>query len=526
MRNHINILLLVITLSPSLLLAAGSMRIEVEVYNGPLSKELAIQQEELRASIEIAKSNLALLVREVHLSQCSLGCFGSLTHKEYPVSHDDAYHTCNTFSEADDNIVYERIKNLVKLKNPGINDEHIKNISKHIFPETTAKQYQYMLPPKRKRGGEYHIPIKHEDSLRQVCPVLTDIKLNMTDLLSYIFAQGEEPLPESTDYTLNQKKYALYAGRIGKLLAEGAEHWSTTQIAILLQSTRARINVSRAVINAAELGNEISARADAIYKQLAGGINHGTLLRQELSTSAYLRDAEGTDYLNIVDWLNAYPKRNTIVNPQNFGIESNRGRTSQWKAVDRTRMIERLITDSNWSKINTVFAQGKGDVNMAFIKDDVGNWNLKSYDNDPSKLLKAYTDFGSKLLVKAAKLATGASSLDTLAKNAQLAQQVNSNANGVTFGTGDNGQTSGIAAALNTSLAKRLTTIAINHKREMQRLADNLNIEGADENDINGDTRRATSATLENIRETLITYAGLLEGVQAGAVAQQDSPEK
>jgi hypothetical protein len=42
---------------------------------------------------------------------------------------------------------------------------------------------------------------------------------------------------------------------------------------------------------------------------------------------------------------------------------------------------------------------------MALIKDDVGNWNLKSFDNDPEQLLRAYTDFAKVAIKKAAEIA-------------------------------------------------------------------------------------------------------------------------
>ncbi len=42
---------------------------------------------------------------------------------------------------------------------------------------------------------------------------------------------------------------------------------------------------------------------------------------------------------------------------------------------------------------------------MAFIKDDVGNWSLKSFDNDPENLLKAYTNFSIETIKKAAEIA-------------------------------------------------------------------------------------------------------------------------
>ena len=44
---------------------------------------------------------------------------------------------------------------------------------------------------------------------------------------------------------------------------------------------------------------------------------------------------------------------------------------------------------------------------MALIKDDIGNWNLKSFDSDPSKLLDAYKNAGLAAISAAAGLASG-----------------------------------------------------------------------------------------------------------------------
>ncbi|MFZ1673383.1 MAG: hypothetical protein WAT82_08430, partial [Nitrospira sp.] len=58
---------------------------------------------------------------------------------------------------------------------------------------------------------------------------------------------------------------------------------------------------------------------------------------------------------------------------------------------ERIKIVDRLYADHFWSKINTVYASGRGKAQMAFIKDETGNWNLKSFDNDPTELLDAYT---------------------------------------------------------------------------------------------------------------------------------------
>ncbi len=50
---------------------------------------------------------------------------------------------------------------------------------------------------------------------------------------------------------------------------------------------------------------------------------------------------------------------------------------------------------------------------MAFIKDEIGNWNLKSFSNDPGKLLAAYRSAADATLKSAARLAASAASGNT-----------------------------------------------------------------------------------------------------------------
>jgi hypothetical protein len=51
-----------------------------------------------------------------------------------------------------------------------------------------------------------------------------------------------------------------------------------------------------------------------------------------------------------------------------------------------------LFASRYWTKVNEVFASGQGEVRMALIKDDIGNWSLKSFDNNPEELLGAYRE--------------------------------------------------------------------------------------------------------------------------------------
>ena len=112
--------------------------------------------------------------------------------------------------------------------------------------------------------------------------------------------------------------------------------------------------------------------------------------------SVYLRNSSETDFLNLYVWNKASSPR-----------LCEGGCTLDDATKQSTRVVERLFADNNWSKVNTVFASGQGKVRMAFIKDDIGNWNLKGFDNDPEELLKAYKDAGVAAIKAVGDIASG-----------------------------------------------------------------------------------------------------------------------
>jgi hypothetical protein len=96
-------------------------------------------------------------------------------------------------------------------------------------------------------------------------------------------------------------------------------------------------------------------------------------------------------------------------------------------------MAQRLTADSYWQKVNEVYASGQGDVAMAFVKDELGNWDLKSFSNDPGKLLASYRNVTNAALKTAADLVQSAGTgsagkaverLGRAAKAAALANQL------------------------------------------------------------------------------------------------------
>lgn len=451
---------LVMALSACSTLDTGSMRIDVEVYNGPLSKTLEVQQAELLGTLAVTQETMALLIREFHLSQCRLGCYGKKWRKGN-AALDDASTLCNV--EQAEHIHAPDVLHgtLAKLKkstaftreNSSLDRLEIEN----LFPEHLLRQYPQMFPlikrykwldflplkdyPQEK-GGK--IPTQKEDFLHRVCPVLGDVKHNLLASLNYSFVplennqigKAERNTLLDCQSKLDKQAKAIRnasetgqnppdlidAGalecvtkiaKFGKILREGAEHWATTQMAIMPRSKRTRIVVARASITAAEMGNELVARADAIMHQY-----YGKKRTDLLKNSLYLRDSEATDYLNLVDWLDAYPRRE-----------------AKWKPADRTRMIERLVTDANWSKVNTAYTHGRGKASMVFVKDNIGNWNLKSYKNDPGELLAGYRDAGTTVLDTAVRLAEKSTSVGQLSSALAGVTQSSQVANQLILGT-------------------------------------------------------------------------------------------
>lgn len=143
-----------------------------------------------------------------------------------------------------------------------------------------------------------------------------------------------------------------------------------------------------------EYSNQISSRTDSLLKQLEG------IDRHELPLSAYLRDSKPTDFLNLYTWnrAGAFPIFEEILKNPFHALSSD-------ETTDRVRVVERLFADYNWSNINTAYASGQGEVSMAFVKDDIGNWSLKTFSSDPTEVVQAYAQLTGKAIQKAIDLA-------------------------------------------------------------------------------------------------------------------------
>jgi len=312
---------------------AGSMRVDVEVYKGPLSKDPNIQLGEMIG-----------LIKEVRT----------------------AFTDYNSFLRAGAREVRDCYA-------PVVNTQH----GPRLGPITG--QPRDLTKPE---------PGAPKDTLDKFCLWLAaldhDSRLLADDggiLGSMLSAPADverlRTMPDELRKTLTR------VSEVSIRLKVKAAGWAVAVASAMPDSYTVRIATSNFMTTAAEYANQLSSHADALLQQMAGSD------RRELPMSVLLRDTTPTQFLNTYVWNRAAAPALTIDQ-----IYSPTTAFSTEETRDRVRVIERLYADHHWTRINTAFATGQGDTSMAFIKDDIGNWNLKSFSNDPSDLLRSYRNLG------------------------------------------------------------------------------------------------------------------------------------
>jgi len=187
---------------------------------------------------------------------------------------------------------------------------------------------------------------------------------------------------------------------------------------------------------------------------------------------SHLRETEPTDFVQLYNWLGASTDAFRYNLPE-FLL------TGMWPTSvgDRVKIVNRLFVDHFWSRINTVYASGKGEVGMAFVKDDLGNWNLKNFDNAPGQLLDAYMSLSTTLVKKAIETAAAAQTggatkaLEVVAGFVQQAQAVQQSMQSSTSMESD---ARARLKALEDKTAIELNTLANQREQEEQELRKKL----------------------------------------------------
>ena len=367
----------------SILDASASMRVEVEVYKGPLSKEISVQFAELEAITEDSKRALEILHANMTVSAVRLGC--AFTSRAGSCTPPEGKAECTPTDGIDNQP--EQVTKSIKCNKKA---RKCKKITDLLYDSITIQRPSNLVTYKVSVPKQKDIPDK---DLFNFCNTLGQLLIDVRELNAkfpgnsgnFEFCSKEASIinESSRANCLDElKKFSRY----GSHLEQRASYWAAENVATMPDSTRLRIEMANFAQFVKDYGNKIIARSDALVKQLAGAKGVG-ITRQQLANSVFLRDSSPTAYLNLYQWNKAAVSRN-IATPE-----------------DRTRMVEQLVADTYWANINTVFAAGQGDVSMALVKDDIGNWNLKSFDNSPNELLQAYKNAGLAAVKSVADLA-------------------------------------------------------------------------------------------------------------------------
>lgn len=305
---------------------AGSMLVEVDVYKGPLGKKKTVQFGELVALFAESEALLSTYADNADAVKQQV-CPSVMNYTMDCVAVDEVIHRAKMMSS-----LFQVFLEARDGKPPALR-----------IAEAAAVMEQARLPRPPK---DEPIP-----SPKAVKNAQADLKTAHDTFM--------EAVLEATNIATQLKIEAFYRAE--------------SQIAHFPQDQRIRSLLVGYTNLTSELSNQIASRTDTLDKQVMDGIKGS-----DLPLSDHLKDSGPTDFLHLYDWYQA-----TLPDPLTDGPNA-------LSPEDRARLARRLFSDHYWTRINQVYASGQGEVRMALIKDDIGNWNLKSFDNDPGKLLDAY----------------------------------------------------------------------------------------------------------------------------------------
>ena len=438
---------------------AGSLRVEVEDYKGPLSKEPAVQWGELTGLIDEAAISLTNISDGVLVAAANTGALEQRSD------------TCET-GGAGLKIEPHHWSDKPTSARSGF---HTRTVGKPCKDGTFADHDQYEFwcaSPSMQRSlhgltpdgfvGCLILAHLHDDvkvALKQVTELqlkaktenLHEVKGNDTETIKNTILQYRIVLEGTSKLSAQLKAKALY--------------WAETHASAAPGDRMVRNAMTNFANWASEYSNQLGSRADALLKQMRPLPRD----RHELPLSVMLRDTEPTDFVNLLVWNRAAG----LAIIEEMVLHPIHAFTSE-ETTDRVRVIERLFADHNWSKINTVFASGEGKTAIALIKDDIGNWNLKSFDSDPTELLDAYKD----MTLAGIKAATAAITGGTRGRDLQSVLKTASN---LTRGRiSDGGAVGGLnIRALHERTLRRLEKLEAEQEKKKEHLEDELKVEEA-----------------------------------------------
>jgi hypothetical protein len=295
------------------------------------------------------------------------------------------------------------------------------------------------------------------------------------------------PLTSDEVAAARRALYAIFstASAVARQFRIKASVWSHSHVGYpsLLYDDRKSIVTLATLLST--YADRIGLRADTLIKQVKGDD------RREQPLSVALRETDPPTALQQYVW-----DAPGSIRLQDFSTDTIR---------DRVRGMERLYAGENWANINTVHASGQGTVRMALIKDDIGNWNLKSFDQDPSELLNAYKNVG----LAALKVATDFAKTAVTGGAGAAALGVLQTANQIATGSAPGGSpTVGTAdiASLRGDLVKSLEAIRDKAVDDAKKLDTRIKDLTADQK-----AKKAAAESTEGDYKTSVKARGIVE---------------
>lgn len=366
---------------------AANMRIDVEVYKGPLSERTSVQWGMMKGHLESARK---ALIESNNFTRAVMANKGFQSWKAR--EDNNPQNKLIEDSEVKDRKTWPipriRTDKTGKIDDgtpaqPSLGTKELNSLCHNIDPDVSWYEFRFW------RLFGILDDIDHFDCLI-LTTLISDTNMLITKVVALTSKVDDEP--ESTDLPPN---FVEEAAELSGMLRDTAFRWAVSSTPGQSVNRYVRIAVVTGIVTFSEIGNQLKCRVNALAKQLNDDIG---LDRRELPPSVALCDADPTNFVNLYDYFNA-------TMPDWVGNYA----VGMGTVEDRVKIVKDLFGDHYWSRINTVYASGRGKTSMAFIKDDVGNWNLKSFDNDPEELLKAYTDFSIEAAKRAAMAIQSAS---------------------------------------------------------------------------------------------------------------------
>ena len=345
--------------------SSASMRVDVHVYKGHLSKTVPVQVGELAGLILEAKRMFQTYEKAVDETILSWGS-SKFRHKKNCTAN-----SCTASRETTDTKCKHEKNSTATVEGTHDSDCSAETVKYLSGCDCSTKFFSSACRVEKHVLFEIYSDVKAFQCQLE--------RLDTDSLQSAVPASGVA-CKCTQDACSGIAKAAFDISQLASRLKARSFYWAETHAGYAPRSRKVRITMASFANLTAELANQLETRADALQWQLCEGKGAG-----KLPLSVYLRNTEPTDVVNLYTWNRAAAPAllaDMFLRPSvSFSAK---------ETADRVRLIERLFSDHNWAKINTVYGSGQGKFAMALVKSDLGNWNLKSFQSDSTEMVKAY----------------------------------------------------------------------------------------------------------------------------------------